>query len=169
MRSLRTLLVMLGIAAAVTTSTRVRAEGQVLALSPQNLKFIQIPDMPDCATAAILRGDPRTGPSWVLLRLASGCRVPWHWHTPTEEMVVISGRGRMTMQNGPWLDFVPGAYASLPTHHIHQASCTHSCLFFSSSDGPFDIHYVDAKGGEISLDEAMKQPAKPTRTRRTKK
>jgi hypothetical protein len=39
----------------------------MIALDPQTLKFIEIPDMPACATAAILRGNPRFGPAWVLL------------------------------------------------------------------------------------------------------
>ena len=134
--------------------------GPMIAMNPQTLKFMPIPRMPACASAAILRGDPRSGPAWVLLKLASGCRVPSHWHTPNEELVVISGRGTLEMKDGPPLQFVPGAYASLPSHHFHQASCVRTCLLFNSADGSFDIHYVDASGDEISLDKAMTQSAK---------
>jgi mannose-6-phosphate isomerase-like protein (cupin superfamily) len=132
----------------------------MVTLNPQTLKFIAIPDMPGCASAAILRGDPRSGPAWVLLKLSSGCRVPWHWHTANESLVVISGRGTLAMKDGPPLQFVPGAYASLPAHHTHQASCSRACLLFNAADAAFDIHYVDASGEEISLEKALKPPAK---------
>jgi hypothetical protein len=64
------------------------------------------------------------------------------------------------------LQFVPGAYASLPNHHVHQASYSRACLLFNTADAAFDVHYVDAKGEAISAEQALKPPAK---TRRTKK
>ena len=162
---MRALLIILGDAAAVEQSgpTNAKDTGQVIALSPQTLKFTPIPGMPSCSSAAILRGDPRSGPAWVLLKLASGCRVPWHWHTPNEELLVINGQGAMEMKDGPPLQFVPGAYASMPSHHVHRLSCSRACLFFNSADAAFDIHYVDASGEEIPAAQALTlmQPAKP--------
>ena len=169
---IRALLLMLGAAAVVGGSAPAHAmdAAQMLAVNPQTLKFTPIPDMPSCASAAILNGNPRTGPAWVLLKLASGCRVPLHWHTANEYLVSISGRGTMTMKDGPSLQVVPGAYASLPSHHMHQTSCSRECLFFSIGDAAYDIHYADANGEEISLDQAMKQavPKQPVR-KKTKK
>ena len=162
MRSNRVASVLLGVAAVVMTPALAQGKdaGEPVAMSPQTLEFIEIPDMPKCASAAILRGDPRSGPAYVLLKLASGCRVPWHWHTANEDLVVISGRGMVAMKDGPPLQFAPGAYASLPAHHAHRASCTRTCLLFSSADGAFDIHYVDAKGEEISSKNALTPPAR---------
>jgi len=160
----RALLVLIAVAAMAAT---IRAEekkepdtDRMISMTPQTMKFTPIPDMPPCATAAILRGNPRTGPAWVLLKLASGCRVPWHWHTANESLLVISGRGTVEMKDGPPLQFAPGAYASLPSHHVHQASCARSCLLFNTADAAFDIHYVGANAEEISLEKAMKPPAK---------
>jgi len=165
---IRALLIMLGTAATVGTSTPASGsdEGATIAVSPQTLKFTKIPGMPSCASSATLRGDPRTGPAWVLLKLASGCRVPWHWHTPNEELLVINGRGAVEMKDGRPLQFVPGGYASLPSHHIHQASCSTACLLFNMADGAFDIHYVDASEKEISLGKALKPSAKTKATKR---
>jgi quercetin dioxygenase-like cupin family protein len=132
----------------------------MVTLNPYSLEFTPIPDMPGCATAAILRGNPRSEPAWVLLKLGSGCRVPWHWHTANETLVVISGRGRLEMKDGPPLDFVPGAYASLPSRHAHQAICSRECLLFNGADAPFDVNYVDEDGEEISLEEALKPSPK---------
>jgi mannose-6-phosphate isomerase-like protein (cupin superfamily) len=128
----------------------------MITLDPQQLKFTEIPDMPACATAAIVRGNPRFGPAWVFLRLASGCEVPWHWHSANETLLVISGRGTVAMKDGPPLRFTPGAYASLPNHHPHKASCSRTCLLFNTADAAFDINYVDAKGEKISAKEALK-------------
>ena len=162
------LLILLGTAGAVVTSAPAHGsnEGRMIAVNPQTLKFTKIPGMASCATAATLRGDPRSGPAWVLLKLASGCRVPWHWHTANETLLVISGRGTLAMKDGPPLKFVPGAYASLPNHHVHEASCSRACLLFNTADAAFDINYVDANGKEISSDEAIKAPAKPERKKK---
>lgn len=159
----RALLIMLGAAVAVAQPAPTHAweTGKMIAVSPQTLKFTPIPGMPSCSSAAILRGDPRSGPAWVLLKLTSGCRVPWHWHTPTEDLLVISGQGAMEMKDGPPLQFAPGAYASMPSHHVHRLSCSRACLFFNSADAAFDIHYVDASGEEIPAAKALAQPAKP--------
>ena len=159
---MRALLILLGAVAALGAAVPTHAKDteQMITLNPRTLKFTPIPDMPACASAAILRGNPRWGPAWVLLKLASGCRVPWHWHTANETLVVISGRGSVEMKDGPPLQFVPGAYASLPSNHMHRASCSRTCLLFNGADAAFDIHYVDANGKEISLEEALKPPAK---------
>ena len=145
----------------VSVPTYAEDTEEMVTVDPRKLEFTPIPDMPACATAAILRGNPRFGPAWVLLKLASGCQVPWHWHSANETLVVISGRGALTMKDGPPLQFVPGAYASLPSRHQHQANCTRTCLLFNTADAAFDIHYVDAKGEEISADEVLKPSAKP--------
>jgi hypothetical protein len=155
-------LIMLVALAAVGGSVPTHAEDteQIVTLDPQKLEFTAIPDMPACASAAILRGNPRYGPAWVLLKLASGCQVPWHWHSANETVVVISGRGALSMKDGPPLQFAPGAYASLPSHHQHHANCTRTCLLFNGADAAFDIHYVDAKGAEISADKVLKPSAR---------
>jgi hypothetical protein len=155
------LLIMLGVTAAAGGSVSTHADETAQAIPPEALKFTPIPDMPGCASAAIVRGNPRSGPAWVFLKLATGCRVPWHWHTANETLLIIRGRGTLAMKDGPPLQFAPGAYASLPNHHIHQARCSRACLLFNTADAAFDIHYADANGKEISSDEAMKSSAKP--------
>jgi len=158
-RNMRTLLIVLVAASALVHPAATRAD-QATVLNPRDLKYIPIPDMPACASAAVLRGDPRSGPAWVLLKLGSGCRVPWHWHTANETLLVISGQGTLAMKDGPPLRFAPGAYAALPAHHAHQASCARACLLFNTADAAFDIHYVDAKGEQISAEQALKPPTK---------
>jgi quercetin dioxygenase-like cupin family protein len=161
---LRRLLILAAVAALARAAATHAEDGndtdKMITVNPQAMKFTPIPDMPACATAAILRGNPRTGSAWVLLKLASGCRVPWHWHTANESLLVISGRGTLEMKDARSLEFAAGAYASLPSRHQHQARCTRSCLLFNAADAAFDIHYVDANGDDISLEKAMRPPVR---------
>ena len=162
----RALLFMLGAATAVVGvgQSHAKSDEEMTSVDPNTAKFESIPSMPACASAAVVRGNPRSGPAWVLLKLGSGCRVPWHWHTPTEDLVVISGQGTLSTKDGAAIPIAPGVFAALPSHHVHQANCSRTCLFFSISDGAFDIHYVDASGEEIPADDALKPPpptAKP--------
>ena len=171
MRALLVLLAAVG-AMADAVPTHAKDPDEMITLNPQTLKYIAIPNMPTCATAAILRGNPRSGPAWVLLRLVSGCQVPWHWHTANETLLVVSGRGSVVAKEGTPLQFSPGAFAYLPSHHAHHASCAHTCLLFNTADAAFDIHYVGPNGEEVSLQEALRlaaQPAPPARPRRRRR
>lgn len=130
--------------------------GEMLAVNPQSLKFAPVANAPSCAQSAVVRGDPAKGAAVLLIKLASGCRVPWHWHTANEQIMVVGGAGTLEMKEGQKLAIGPGAYASMPARQVHQANCTKACLLFNTTDGIFDIHYVDGAGKEISAEEALK-------------
>jgi Uncharacterized conserved protein, contains double-stranded beta-helix domain len=147
------------IALAATGSTSVTAQESAdrpIAVDPATLKFEKIPNAPACATSAAVRGDPNKGPSVLLQKLSAGCRAPWHWHTPNEQVMMVSGSGQFEMKGAKPLQLVPGAYVFLPSHHVHRISCSSDCVLFVASDTTFDIHYVDEAGKEISADEALK-------------
>ncbi len=55
------------------------------------LKFGALPNLPACLTGASERGNPMTEESVLLLHFKAGCRVPWHWHTAEETLLVVSG------------------------------------------------------------------------------
>jgi len=112
-------------------------------------------------TAAPVRGDPAKGPSVLLVKLASGCRIPWHWYTATEQLMFVSGAGTLEMKDGKPIRLRAGSYASLPGRQIHQPTCSSSCVFFNTADADFDIHYVDESGKEIPADEALKKRTPP--------
>ena len=160
--------VVLGAAAAVAASDA-EEERPMAAVNASDLTYTPIPDMPTCASGAIVRGNPRSGPAWVMLKLASGCRVPWHWHTANEDMVAISGQGTIDTKDGKPVRIAPGTYASLPKHHVHRASCKRTCVFFSIADAAYDIHYVNEKGDEISATKALGAPPAKVRPQRKKK
>ena len=117
--------------------------------------FAPVPGMPSCMTGAVQSGDPAKGPSVMLGKGTAGCLVPWHWHTPTEHVMMVSGSAKLEMKDGKSSSLGPGDYAMLPSKHVHQFTCTSACTLFVSSDAAFDIHYVDAAGKEIPPEKAL--------------
>jgi len=148
---------------AFAATTDAGEAGEMLMLEPQTLKFAPIPGAPACVTAAPVRGDPAKGASVLLVKLATGCRVPWHWHTANEQLMFVSGAATLEMKGGKSHRLRAGSYALLPGRQVHQATCSTSCVFFNSADATFDIHYVDETGKEIAAEEALKKrtPPKP--------
>jgi len=144
---------------AATGSPRLDAAEQTAAtpvvknLSEQKLE--QRPGLPSCLTLAVVSGDPSKGASVIEARATSGCRVPWHWHSSNEHIMMVSGVGKVEMKDAKPVTVHSGAYAMLPAHHVHQFTCTTSCTIFLYADGIRDMHYVDASGTEIPATEAL--------------
>jgi len=121
------------------------------------LKFVAFPGLPSCAVNAVLSGDPAKGPSIILGKIAAGCTVPWHWHTPTEQLMMVSGTARVETKDAKPFVLKAGGYAELPPRHVHQFRCVSDCVMYVHADGPFDIHYVDGQGMEIAPEAALKR------------
>ena len=120
------------------------------------MKFMEFPGMPTCATGAVQSGDPTQGTSIILIKVASGCAFPWHWHTPNEHLMIVSGSGVAEMKGGKPVTLQAGAYAMMPSKEVHRLRCPGGCTLYLYSDGAFDMHYVDAQGNEIAPDAALK-------------
>ena len=118
-------------------------------------KYGSLPVLPSCASFAVERGDPTSGPSVLLIKAASGCVVPWHWHTASEELLIVSGKSKIEMEGQAAQPLTKGSYAFLPAKHHHQFTCQMQCLFFNNVAGAFDIHYVDKSGKEIPVAQAL--------------
>ena len=122
-----------------------------------DMKVMAVPGLPTCAPGSVQSGDPTKGPSIILAKAAAGCSVPWHWHTPNENVMMVSGVAQMAMKDGKPFTLRAGGFAMMPAHHIHQFRCgSKPCVLFIYSDVAFDIHYVDGQGNEISPDQALK-------------
>jgi quercetin dioxygenase-like cupin family protein len=121
------------------------------------MKFGPLPGLPTCALGSVQDGDPGTGPSIIFAKVQQGCVIPWHWHTPNEHLMMVSGTARVEMKDQGEMTLKPGAFAKMPSKHIHQFTCsTGPCRLYVYSDAIFDIHYVDAGGKEIQPAEALK-------------
>ena len=119
------------------------------------LKFGPGPSLPSCLTMAPEHGDPSKGAFTLLLKFTSGCTVPMHWHTSAEELMLVSGSGKMQMQDGKTSPVDRGGFVYIPSKHSHAFTCVTACTAFLSGDGAFDIHYVDKSGNEIPAEQAL--------------
>lgn len=120
------------------------------------MKITTIPPLPTCARGSVQSGDPTKGASIIFAKIPAGCTIPWHWHTPNEHLMIVSGVARLEMKDGKPLTLRVGGFALLSSHHVHQFRCEQACQLYIYSDVAFDIHYVNRKGDEISPSEAMK-------------
>jgi len=139
--------------------TRAQQSDEPVVHPHSSMKFAPVPNLPACTTAAVEGGDPTKGQSTLVTNFTSGCIVPWHWHTPTETILVVSGTSRLDMKGtAKPVMLHSGDYAEMPAHHVHQARCVSSvpCVLFIHSSDTFDIHYVNAAGDEIPSSEALK-------------
>lgn len=133
-----------------------RAEDMGVLRKMAENKFEPMAGLPKCITLAVESGDPSKGASVILFKATAGCLVPWHWHTPTENVMMVAGSAKLEMKDGGKTAVLgPGGYAMLPGKHVHQFTCTSACTAFLSSNAAFDVHYVDAGGAEISPDAAL--------------
>jgi quercetin dioxygenase-like cupin family protein len=117
--------------------------------------FAPVPGLPTGGTAAVQSGDPSKGPSIILAKIAAGCVVPWHWHTPNEHLMLVSGAAKLESKDGKPFMLRAGGFAMMPSKHVHQFTCQNACLMYLYSDAAFDTHYVNAAGAEISPAEAL--------------
>ena len=58
------------------------------------MKLTTIPPLPVCAKGSVQSGDPSKGPSVIFAKATTGCTIPWHWHTPNEHVMIVSGTAR---------------------------------------------------------------------------
>jgi quercetin dioxygenase-like cupin family protein len=123
-------------------------------------KFGNLPVIPKCGTIAAANGDPSKGAAVIMAKTTTGCVIPWHWHSAGEQLMFTTGSAKIDMKDGAPVRMHSGDYVNLPAKNMHQFTCVSACSFFIVTDGAFDIHYVDASGKEIPLDEAVKPKAK---------
>ncbi len=108
----------------------------------------------DCTyEVALLRVDPQTRGTQVLIRRAENCHVQRHWHTASEAITVISGTFILEC-NGKREALTPGSFAYVPSQTVHQVwtKSDEGSLCFHTLDGPLDAHWVDSPA------EAPKKP-----------
>lgn len=152
----RTVLVVLLIAVLPLLAQTQDAAGQPAAQNMKDMKFVMFPGLPTCAVGSVPSGDPTKGPSVIFAKLAAGCSIPWHWHTANEQLMIVSGIARYERKDGKPTTLTAGGFVQNPGRHVHQLRCTSACALYVTSDAPFDIHYVDAQGKEVSPDVALK-------------
>ena len=125
-------------------------------------KFLNLANLPNCMTVAVERGDPGKNSSSVLVRLQPSCDSRTHWHSADASVLAVAGSTQLEIKGEKTLSLQRGDFIYMPSHHIHGERCVGPapCTFFVELYGPFDVHYVDAAGKEIPVEEALKASAK---------
>jgi hypothetical protein len=111
-----------------------------------------------CDSVGMEVGDAAKEPSIVVERYGVGCAIPWHWHTPIEHIMMVAGTLSFEEKGKPVQELSAGDFLLIPSRRISRARCvgTTPCIDFLYTDGPFDMHFVDEAGKEISPEEARK-------------
>jgi len=137
----------------------ISASAQEMTSSGRNvaeMKLTTLPGLPTCVVGSVQSRNPTNASSIIFAKIPTGCSIPWHWHTPNEHVMIVSGVARLDMKDAKSLVLRSGGFALLPSKHVHQFRCQQECSIYIYSDVAFDIHYVNAQGTEISPDEALK-------------
>ena len=100
----------------ISASARGQEMGNSAGQNVSEMKFGPLPGLPSCATGSVQNGDPTRGPSIILGKVQAGCSFPWHWHTPAEHLMMISGAARVEMKDGTPVTLQAGGFAQLPSH-----------------------------------------------------
>jgi len=91
-----------------------------------------------------LRSDEATGNTAMMIRAAAGTQVPWHWHTPNEQIIVLEGTLNLESE-GMIVALSKGGYHFLPSKVVHRAWADddEDILIFVAADAPWDINFIE--------------------------
>ena len=89
---------------------------------------------------AVLHGDPSRQNADIYFKVPGDFRIPRHWHTSAERMVLVSGEMVVTYEGKPAVTLKPGMYAFGPAKVAHEATCAKGdpCVLFIAFEQPVD-------------------------------
>ena len=93
----------------------------------------------------ILRVDPKSGATQLMIRSPKNYHLPRHWHTANETHIVISGTFIMEHDGGKREELGPASFNYMPSKMVHQGwtKPDEGNLLFITVDGPWDLNLVD--------------------------
>ena len=124
-----------------------------------NLKWeTMVPELgADSPQAAILRVDPKTQATQLLIRIPKQMHVPMHWHSANETHTVIKGTF-VFEHEGERHELGPGGFNYLPARMAHQAWASDDALVFITVDAGWDVNWVN--GPPTKRDLGVKLPTR---------
>jgi quercetin dioxygenase-like cupin family protein len=95
----------------------------------------------DSPQLSILRVDPKTEATQLLIRMPKQMHVPMHWHSANETHTVI--KGTMVFEHeGQRHELGPGGFNYVPARMHHQAWSSDDALVFITVDSRWDNNWV---------------------------
>lgn len=102
---------------------------------------------------AMLRVDPKTGATQLLIRTVAPMRVPEHWHSANETHTVIKGV-QVYECGGMRQELTAGGFNYIPAKDPHRAWFSAGAVVFITVDGPWDINWTSAPPAKTDLGAA---------------
>ncbi len=111
----------------------------------------------DSPEIAILRVDPKTQATHLLIRNPRQIHVPLHWHSANETHTILAGT--LVFECDGKRDVLgPGSFNYIPARMAHQAWFPDSGLVLITVDGAWDINWVH--GPPTAADLGVEAPRK---------
>ncbi|HEY7195259.1 MAG TPA: cupin domain-containing protein [Gemmatimonadales bacterium] len=99
---------------------------------------------------SILRVDPKTQATQLLIRIPKQMHVPMHWHSANETHTVIKGTF-VFEHEGQRHELGPGGFNYLPARLHHQAWASDDALVFITVDGGWDVNWLQGPPSKSDL------------------
>jgi quercetin dioxygenase-like cupin family protein len=93
---------------------------------------------------SILRVDPSTHATQLMLRVPRDFHVNRHWHTANETHTIVSGTFVFDSA-GKRIELGPGSFNFMPAKMVHEAwtKPNEGTVLFITVDGAWDVNFVD--------------------------
>ena len=93
---------------------------------------------------AILRVDPNTKATHLMIRVPKDFHVPRHWHTANETHTIVKGKFIMESE-GKRQTLGQGSWNFVPSRMVHEAwtTPTEGALLYITVDSAWDINWAD--------------------------
>lgn len=101
--------------------------------------------LPAGCQIAVLHGNPGQPNADVLFKLPAKSKLPLHWHSSAERMVLVAGELQVTYEGQKTAVLKPGTYAYGPAKRSHSGACVSAvpCVLFIAFESPVDAVPVE--------------------------
>ena len=131
----------------------------VMNITPDQMKWDRIfPEIGEkSAEITMLRVDPETKATQLMIRVPPNFHVPKHWHSANEVHVILSGTFIMECE-GMRETLAAGSYNFIPKTMQHEAWTlpNEGALLFITVDGAWDINWVNGPPKSEDLSGGIK-------------
>jgi len=103
------------------------------------------PFLPQGCQIAVLHGEPGKPNADVFFKVPAKSKLPAHWHSSAERMVLVAGELHVTYEGQNTAVLKPGSYAYGPPKVPHSGECvsTTPCVLFIAFESPVDAVPVE--------------------------
>lgn len=113
----------------------------------------------DSPQISILRVDPKTNATQLLIRTPTKMHIPMHWHSANETHTMIQGTA-VFEHEGKRDQLGPGGFNYMPAKMTHQAWTSEGSVVFITVDSAWDVNWVGNPPSKADLGQTPPQGSK---------